>query len=66
MALRARARVLLAAAGRDQGPNPEKASGFFENVRKRVTTGKLLRPDVVDDTLRLPVDEANFRFPSPG
>jgi hypothetical protein len=67
MALRTRARVLLAAAGKDRGASgPEKTSSLFENVRKRVVTGKLLRPDVVDDTLRLPVDQTNFRFPSPG
>jgi hypothetical protein len=40
--------------------------GFFKDIKKRVTTGKLLRPDVADDILRLPVDEAKFRFPSPG
>lgn len=61
MALRTRARVLL-----DAAKNGSSAPGILENVRKRVTTGKLLRPDVSDDILRQPVDQAKFRFPSPG
>lgn len=40
--------------------------GFMQRLRERLSTGKLLRPDVEDDVLRIPVSEAKFRFPSPG
>jgi hypothetical protein len=63
MALRTTARTLLAAAGKD-GAAP--AAGLLQDIRKRVTTGKLLRPDVADDVLRQPVDEAKYRSPAPG
>ena len=40
--------------------------GFLERLSLRLSTGKLLRPDVSDDILRRPVEEERFRFPSPG
>jgi len=68
MALRTRSRVLLDAAGKGESVMSGEGGlrGFVERVKERVTTGKLLRPDVEDDVLRKPVSESHFRFPSPG
>jgi hypothetical protein len=61
MAFRATASVLRAAKKESVAP-----PSFLQSLRKRVTTGKLLRPDVEDDILRQPVDKSLYRFPSPG
>lgn len=68
MALRARGRVLLDAANKGETVLSGEGGlrGFMQRLRARVTTGKLLRPDVEEDVLRLPVTESKFRFPSPG
>lgn len=68
MALRSRARAfgaLLADAGKGDAASAA-APGLLQDIRKRVTTGKLLRPDVEDDILRQPVEKAKYRYPSPG
>lgn len=64
MALRASARVLREAAGKSGGSVP--GGGLLQDIRKRISTQKFLRPDVEDDILRQPVDQAKYRFPSPG
>lgn len=64
MALRVSARVLREAAGKSGGSAP--AGGLLQDIRKRISTQKFLRPDVEDDILRQPVDQAKYRFPSPG
>lgn len=68
MALRTRSRVLLEAAKKSEvvASGEGGLRGFMERVRERVATGKLLRPDVEDDILRMPVSESKFRYPSPG
>lgn len=68
MALRARGRVLLDAANKSESVLSGEGGlrGFMHRVQERITTGKLLRPDVEDDVLRKPVAESKFRFPSPG
>lgn len=69
MALRARSRTLLAKAAKEGEivlSGEGGLRGFIERVRERLVTGKLLRPDVEEDVLRLPVEKSQFRFPSPG
>lgn len=68
MALRTRARVLLDAANKSESVMSGEGGlrGFIQRVQERLSTGKLLRPDVEDDVLRMPVSESNYRFPSPG
>lgn len=61
MALRSSFR-LLSSAGTKSVPPP----GVASSIRERLATGKLLRPDVADDILRKPVDEAKYRSPAPG
>lgn len=57
--------ALLAEAGKRDAASPA-APGLLQDIRKRVSTGKILRPDVEDDILRQPVETAKYRFPSPG
>lgn len=68
MALRSRARIALDVASKTEGIISGEGGlrGFMQRLKARLTTGKLLRPDVEDDVLRMPVSESHFRFPSPG
>lgn len=68
MALRSRGNMLLKAAkdGETVLSGEGGLRGFMHRVRERLSTGKLLRPDVEEDVLRIPVSESNYRFPSPG
>lgn len=68
MALRTRGRILLNAAGKGESVLSGEGGlrGLMERIRERLSTGKLLRPDVEEDVLRRPVEESKFRFPSPG
>lgn len=61
MALRGTA-VARAAATRP----PSGVIGFLASLKERLATGKLLRPDVADDVLRLPMEQSKYRTPAPG
>mmetsp|Transcript_6165 Transcript_6165/g.13161 ORF Transcript_6165/g.13161 Transcript_6165/m.13161 type:complete len:138 (+) Transcript_6165:64-477(+) len=39
--------------------------GWMERAKVILSTGKLLRQDVADDNLRVPVKDLKYRFPSP-
>lgn len=39
--------------------------GLIQRITTRLSTGKILRPDVEDDVLRKPVSESQFRSPAP-
>mmetsp|Transcript_10898 Transcript_10898/g.15711 ORF Transcript_10898/g.15711 Transcript_10898/m.15711 type:complete len:141 (-) Transcript_10898:591-1013(-) len=44
----------------------ETGRGIWEDIKKRVTTGKFLRPNDVDDVSKSPAKEHLWRYPSPG
>lgn len=54
--------VARAAAARP----PSGVIGFLASLKERLATGKLLRPDVADDVLRLPMEQSKYRTPAPG
>ncbi|PXF47489.1 hypothetical protein BWQ96_02633 [Gracilariopsis chorda] len=68
MALRSRTAVLLNAANKSESVMSAEGGlrAFVQRLRERLSTGKILRPDVQDDVLRQPVSESKFRYPSPG
>ena len=69
MALRFYRRAFLAEAAKESESVLQGEGGFrglMQRLRERFSTGKLLRPDVEEDVLRLPVEQSHFRFPSPG
>lgn len=68
MALRSRALVTLQSAAKSESVISGEGGlrGFMQRVRERLSTGKLLRPDLEEDVLRLPVAESKYRHPSPG
>lgn len=61
MALRGTAAVRAAAAR-----PPSGVIGFLASLKERLASGKLLRPDVADDVLRLPMEQSKYRTPAPG
>uniref|UniRef100_A0A7S2ZGB9 NADH dehydrogenase [ubiquinone] 1 alpha subcomplex subunit 7 n=1 Tax=Rhodosorus marinus TaxID=101924 RepID=A0A7S2ZGB9_9RHOD len=44
----------------------ETGRSIWEDIKKRVTTGKFLRPEDVDDVSKSPAKEHLWRYPSPG
>lgn len=67
MALRSTARV-LSSSGKPGGflVGEGGLRGLMQRVRERILTGKILRPDVEDDVLRLPVEQSGYRAAAPG
>lgn len=68
MALRSGTRVLRAAAGKPYSVLSGEGGlrGLAQRVRERLASGKIVRPDVEDDVLRLPVEQSQYRSPAPG
>ncbi|OSX70328.1 hypothetical protein BU14_0785s0005 [Porphyra umbilicalis] len=61
MALRASTMACAAAS-----KPPTGLIGVLASLKERLATGKLLRPDVADDVLRLPMEQSKYRTPAPG
>ena len=64
MALRSTAR-LLRAAGSGDGANAGGLRGFTERLKTVLFTGKVLRQDLEEDNLRIPIEKSQYRYPSP-
>ncbi|KAA8497808.1 hypothetical protein FVE85_5393 [Porphyridium purpureum] len=62
MALRP-TRMLL--SGAQSGANAGGLRGLIERMKTILTTGKILRQDLAEDTLRRPFQETHYRYPSP-
>eukprot|EP00184_Porphyridium_aerugineum_P000332 CAMPEP_0184700604 /NCGR_PEP_ID=MMETSP0313-20130426/14688_1 /TAXON_ID=2792 /ORGANISM="Porphyridium aerugineum, Strain SAG 1380-2" /LENGTH=139 /DNA_ID=CAMNT_0027160359 /DNA_START=109 /DNA_END=528 /DNA_ORIENTATION=- len=59
-------RAAAGGAGNAGSANSKGLQGLIERIKVALSTGKLLRQDVVDDNLRLPAQESGYRSPSPG
>lgn len=67
MALRSVSRVLRDTAGKSESVLSGEGGlrGLMQRLGERLSSGKLLRADLEEDVLRLPVEKSQFRYPSP-